>query len=230
MPTVIDPLAALAENKDWTGKAIFREDFNKLSPTPGYLRTKDTASTFSKGLAYWLNIASGGTDFKRGFLSPTPDQIDYLIGQATGGVGREAMKLEQAISATITGEDLPTYKIPLVGRFYGNSDGKSQEGNRFYTNLKEMNEHQAEIQGLARAGHGAEATAYMKDNPESRLFREADRTQMVVSRLQKYRRDMVEKNADREKITAIENQITQVMHGFNQRVKDAKAASVARVK
>ena len=35
-PSVVDPFAALDENKDFTGKEIYREDFNKLSPTPGH--------------------------------------------------------------------------------------------------------------------------------------------------------------------------------------------------
>lgn len=67
-----------------------------------------------------------------GVASPTADQIDYLLGQLTGGVGREETgKAQQSVKALYTGEDLAPHKIPLVGRFYGNSEGQSSQGNAF---------------------------------------------------------------------------------------------------
>ena len=65
-PTAIDPLAALAENKDWTGKPISRADFNSMNPTPGFTRAKDTASVFSKLLSEGINSLSGGTKYQPG--------------------------------------------------------------------------------------------------------------------------------------------------------------------
>ena len=224
-PTVLDPLAALAENKNWTGKPIYREDLSKLSPTPGFSRTKDTATALSKGLAYWINMASGGTEFKQGMLSPTPDQIDYLIGQATGGVGRFAANVEQSLHSAYTGEELPSYKLPLVGRFYGDSKEQSAQGGKFFENLKALNEHQCEYMGLAKSNRSAEANAYMKGNPESVMFREADRMQRYVSELRKQKQALTEKDAPREKIKAIDDQITKVMHDFNQRVELKKNPS-----
>lgn len=221
-PTVIDPLAALAENKDWTGKPIYREDLSKLSPTPGYLRTKDTATALSKAMAYWINIGTGGTDFRKGLLSPTPDQIDYLIGQVTGGVGRELGKVDQMVSSAITGEELPAYKIPLIGRLYGTAEGRAPEGNRFYANLKAMNEHQAEIEGLVKSGKREEAASYMKEHPESAMFREADRTQRLVSKLQKQKIDLRQKSGSQDTAKNIDEQITRNMRNFNQRVAAAE--------
>jgi hypothetical protein len=78
-PTAIDPLVALSENKDWTGKPIAKEDFNKLSPTPGFSRSKDTASDPSKWIAEAINTISRGNKYVPGMASPTADQIDYLF-------------------------------------------------------------------------------------------------------------------------------------------------------
>ena len=221
-PTVLDPAAALAENKDWTGKPIYREDLSKLSPTPGHARTKDTANALSKGLAYALNAVSGGTEFKQGLLSPTPDQIDYLIGQVTGGVGREVSKVMQTGSAMLSGEDLPPHKMPLVGRFYGDAKGQSAVSSRFYDNLKTMNEHQAEYMGLAKSGRSTQAGAYLKENPEAAMFREADRMQRYVSQLRKQKTDLVAKSAPREQVKVIEDRISKAMADFNQRVESIK--------
>jgi len=112
-PTIADPIVALFENKDWTGKPIARQDMSSLDPSPGYTRAKESATWLSEQLAYYLNLASGGTDAKRGLISPTPDQLDYLGGQLSGGLGREIGKVMKTVESQITGEELPQYNIPV---------------------------------------------------------------------------------------------------------------------
>jgi hypothetical protein len=215
-PTIADPLVALTENKDWTGKPIAREDFSNLDPTPGYTRSKETASWFSKNLSEFINLASGGTSYKPGVFSPTPDQIDYLIGVATGGVGRELLKLEQTVTGAVTGEEVPTFKIPLAGRFFGDTKAAASEANKFYTNLKELNQHENEIKG--RRENRGDAAGYIRDNPEARLVTTANRIQRNVQALRKKRRDLVEKGASREAVKQIETQITVQMKRLNDMV------------
>jgi hypothetical protein len=156
-------VAALMQNKDWTGKPIYLENFNTLNPEPGFKRTKDSASTpWAKGFAEAINAVTGGTKYVPGGWSPTPDQIDYVIGQLTGGVGRELLKANQAVSAQFTGDELPAYKIPLVGRLYGNTDGPAAESGQFYENVKALNEKQVlddEAEMLETAGQNPIAPA-----------------------------------------------------------------------
>jgi hypothetical protein len=106
-PTPPDPLVALSENKDWTGKPIAKEDFSKLSPTPGFSQNKDTASDPSEWIAEAINNLSGGSKYSSGVFSLTADQIEYLVGQLTGRGTPGLGKAEQSIKATPTGEDLP---------------------------------------------------------------------------------------------------------------------------
>jgi hypothetical protein len=215
-PTFADPIVALTENRDWTGKPIARKDFSSLDPTPGYTRAKDTASWFSTQLAKFLNYASGGTEFKPGTLSPTPDQIDYLIGQVTGGLGREALKVEQTITKTATGEELPPYKIPVVGRFYGETKSSAAESGRFYKNLTELNEHENEIKG--RRENREPVADYLKDNPEARLAPLARNTYSDIQKLRKRKEQLLERDAPRESIKQVEAMITKKMQAFNARV------------
>ena len=219
-PTFADPLVALSENKDRTGKPIARKDFSSMDPTPGYTRARDTASEFSTQIAKFLNYASGGTEFRPGVLSPTPDQIDYLIGQAFGGIGREAVKLEQTIVKGATGEELPPYKIPLVGRFYGETKSSAAESNRFYKNLTLLNEHENEIKG--RRDKGQPIGDYLKDNPEARLAPMARKTYKDIQQLRKRREQLVERDAPRESVKAVEEQIKRRMAVFNERVAQLK--------
>jgi hypothetical protein len=214
MPTALDPFTALAENKDWTGKPIYKEDFNSMKPTPGFDRNKDTATAWSKGIAEALNYMSGGTDYVPGAISPTADQIDYLIAQVTGGVGRELSKAAQAGGSVLTGEELPPHKMPLVGRFYGDSGAQSSQGNAYYANLKRINEVEAEIKG--RRENREPIDEYKRDNPEWRLIGRAKFADKVIRNLRKRKRELIEQDAPREKIKAIEDRITAEMQRLNE--------------
>jgi hypothetical protein len=220
MPTVFDPATAIFENKDWTGKPIAKEDFNSLSPTPGYTRAKETASALSKELAYFLNAASGGTDYKPGRVSPTPDQIDYLIGQLTGGVGRELLKVEQTVTSQFTGEELPIYKVPLVGRFAGETTGVAAERNRFYSNLIELNKHENELKG--RRKDRVPTQDYLMEYPEARLYGYANQVERNIQKLKKRRDMLIEKDAPKEQVKAVENQMMVQMKRFNDKVREVQ--------
>lgn len=215
-PTLADPVVALLENKDWTGKPIAREDFNKLDPTPGYLRAKEAASIFGKKISEFMNYASGGTKDVPGIASPTPDQIDYLIGQATGGLGREILKAASTAQAIKTGEDLPPYKIPLVGRFYGDIKGSSSVANHFYDNIKKMNEYENTVKGMRERRENVQQL--YKENPEARAFEFANEIEREVQKLRKLRRSQVEKDAPKESVQATEKRITYQMNRLNDRV------------
>jgi N12 class adenine-specific DNA methylase/predicted RNA methylase len=216
-PTLIDPIAALAENKDWTGKPIYREERNGMNPTPGFTRAKNTSSFYARWAAEAINTLTGGTDYQPGKASPTPDQIDYLIGQVTGGVGREASKVVQSGESMFSGEELPAYKRPLLGRLYGDAEEGASQAGRFYDNLKRINGHEAEIKG--RATHHEEYRSYITDNPESKLIGPANEAENIVRHLNKQKRMLIEKEAPRAQIKQIEAQITAKMTKFNDKVR-----------
>jgi len=220
IPSVVDPAIALLENKDWGGRPIYRAKFGgDRDVSPGIDRTKDSASVFSKYLSQYLNYASGGTDYVAGEFSPTPDQIDYLIGQATGGVGREALKLSQAAESAVTGETLPPYKVPLVGRFYGKATGSASVAAPFYENLDRMTRHRAEIDG--RVEDGKPVDDYFKANPEARYAKEAVMAERAVRDNRKALRKAVA-NGDRVRVKEIESWIEDIMTRFNAKVDEGK--------
>lgn len=219
MPTALDPVAALAENKDWTGRPIYREDFSSTDPTPGFTRSKDTASMPAKVIAWVANAITGGDDYEPGAFSPTPDQIDYVIGQLTGGLGREILKAQTTLTAPITGEELPAYKIPLVSRLYGNTRGTAGESERFYANLAELNIIERRMKGMARAGEDVDA--YMAAEPLTDLVGMGTRSQSVVQRLRSAQRQATAAG-DSEQSEAIRAQITEVMADLNREVRAAK--------
>jgi len=219
-PTVLDPLVALTENKDWTGRPIARVSSNK--DLPGFTQHKDSASIVSKFLAEAINTLSGGNKYVAGVLSPTPDQIDYLAGQLGGGVWRELTKVEQTITNTITGEDLPLHKVPLVGRFVGSADGQSGQGNAFYSNASKLNRLETEIRGLEKDGKFAEARELRMENPEARLIIGFNMAERRVQQLRREKSEMLKSDADAAQVNAVEQRITEIMSNMNTMFATAK--------
>jgi hypothetical protein len=220
-PTAFDPAVALWTNEDWTGKKIYREDFNSMEPTPGFTRTKDTASRIAKALAEGINYATGGTEYTPGGYSPTPDEIDYLWEQVTGGVGREISKAGQTVSAIGSGEELPTYKIPLAGRYYGSSEGQAGQASKYYANLKKSNEYDQEIKGRIKAGEPVDG--YLDANPDADyLALLGNVTENRIKELRRAKLLLVNSGAPRSEVREIESQITDTMREFNKDVAPAR--------
>jgi Large polyvalent protein associated domain 38 len=214
-PTMLDPIAAIIENKDSFGRPIAKED-RATNPTPGYTRARETASYLGKELSYFLNLASGGTKYQKGLVSPTPDQIDFLFGQATGGIGREISKVEQTVTAATTGEEMPTYKVPLVGKFYGDVKSQAAQANRFYDNITRMANYENELKGRQKDRIGT--ADFLKDHPEARLWQQANRLENEISKINREKKDLLEKNAAPARIKQLEDRKTRVMTQFNNQV------------
>lgn len=217
LPTVADPIAAVVSNKDWTGKNISKEDQSSLDPTPGHTRTRDTASYWATFLSKAINWATGGTNYTPGALSPTPDMIDYLVEQATGGIGRELSKTSQVIQSLATGEELPFYKVPLAGRFAGSAEGTTAIRSTFYDNVKAVNLAHREFLGRAKDRTG-DAHEYLRSHPEGRLYESANSIERTIGELQKVKRDLIKQDAPRATIRMREEQITGLMKRFNDQV------------
>lgn len=216
LPTVFDPLAALEANKDSFGRPIYKAD-KATNPTPGYLRSREGASEISKSISEFLNYASGGTKYQKGAISPTADALDYLAGQITGGAGREIMKTEQTIKGSLNGDEVPSYRVPLAGRFYGETESKAAESARFYENITEMANHENEIKG--RQKNKENVAEYMQENPEARLYKQANSVENQISALNKRKKALQDREAPKESIKAIDNQIQNQMKRFNDQVK-----------
>jgi hypothetical protein len=216
MPTVGDPWMALLQNKDWTGKNIYMENYNNLDPVPGHQRTKDSATPWSKWFAEAINAVTGGTQYTAGGWSPTPDQIDYVIGQLTGGVGREIGKAATSLQSLATGDELPPHKIPLAGRFYGSTAGPSGQSDEFYENVIKANEHKRMIDGMAKDGESP--AGYIKEHPGVlKMIGRAKAAESQVRKLRQISRERIKRNPDDAKAIRKETteRISAIMKGLN---------------
>lgn len=225
-PTILDTPVALSQNVDWTGKQIYQEDISKVRQTPGHSRAKDSATIWAVGISKALNWATGGSDYTPGSVSPSPDAIDYLVGQAGGGVLREFSKLAQLGRGMISGEEVPEHKIPLLGRFYGTSGGSTGTRDRFYDNIRDVNRHALEVEG--RAKDGGDFSSYAKEHPEYQLRTTALRFQKEIGRLRDDKERLIDSGAPKEQVKQREQQISNVMKMFNDQVDRLKGIDTAK--
>lgn len=145
-------------------------------------------------------------------------KLGYLIAQAGGGVMREMNKVFQTGRAATTGEELPLYKVPLVGRFVGDTQGQSGQSQKFYEAIRLINGHEAEYKGLMKSGRREEASAYLAENPAVRLIMAGNHAESQVRKLRSVKRDLIENEADPAKVRDIDQKISETMRRFNERV------------
>ena len=221
MPTPLDPIANVIVNKDAFGRPIAKTD-RPGEETPGYERSRDSASSISKGIAYFLNWSSSpsGTLYTKGKISPTADQLDYFAEQYFGGVFREMVKAGESIGAKVKGEEQPMYRVPLAGKFFGETKTPAATSSRFYDNIEIMNAHEHEIK--KRQEKREPTTEYLKENPEARLWKEANAAQKTIGNINKEKKAATERGASKATIDAINERKVKAMKAFNDRVRAAQ--------
>lgn len=217
-PTWADPAIALATNKDWMGKSIFKEVRDINHPTPGHARVKDATALPYRWAARGINAATGGSEWEQGAISPTPEAIQYLVEQAFGGVLREANKLGATATAAATGEELAPHQWFLAGRVYGNTTGMNGQSGTYYDNTKRINVALAEAK--ARVERGENVDAVLKDMPLAKAAGVEKLADKRVSDLTKLRRkvqasDLPDK---KDQVKAINKEIESTMRLLNQAV------------
>lgn len=220
-PTVVDPIAAIATNKDAFGRPISKED-RATNPTPGYTRSRENANAFSQGLAMFLNWATSpvGTSYTKGAVSPTADQIDYLIGQYTGGVGREIVKASDYISSKFTGEEVQPYRVPIVGKLYGETESPGAISAKFYENVTKMAVHENEIKALIK--NRESAAEYKADHPDWRFYNRANYLENQITAINAQKKALRERDAPEERIKKLDERKTAMMKKFNDQIKEAQ--------
>lgn len=212
-PTVVDPFAGIAENKDAFGRPISKED-KALAPTPGYKRSRDSANGLFQGLAYGINYLTGGGEKGIGLVSPTADQLSYITGQYTGGVGKLAVQTGEYLKAKAIGEELQPYQVPIAGKLYGETNTPAAISGKFYNNIIEMSKHENIIKDMKGKG----VSEYYKENPEARLWQRANYVENQIARLKKEKKALMERNAPDLQIKRKDEQIKQLMEAFNKEV------------
>jgi hypothetical protein len=207
-PALTDPAIALYMNKDVFGRQIAREDMNPRDVTPGFTRSKEGVDSRAQFIAKGLNYLTGGNEDQPGFVSPTGDQIAYLFGELTGGVGRETGKLYRVAEygakavAGMPQEEMPITKVPLIGRVFGTTSDAPGLRTRAFEISKELNSLDNRYKGLKERGDKEGAAAFKAEHPELSLADDFNRFYREDSKARK-QRALSRDKSDIEKVNRI---------------------------
>jgi len=220
-PTVLDPLAAATMNKDAFGRPIYKED-TAMRPTPGFTRSRENATTVSQWISEFLNYVSSpaGTKYTKGSISPTADEIDYYAGQVGGGAAREAIKAAESVKSLFTSEPQPIHRVPIVGRFYGDTASQSAIQNKFYNNVTLMNKYANEIKNIENSGQ--DPTKFIQKYPAAVLYEEVNGYYNEVNQMNAEKKEMLKEKVPLKEVRMLEQAKTQTMKEFNDMVRQAQ--------
>jgi hypothetical protein len=216
MPTIADPFVAVYENKDAFGRPIAKED-RGLNPTPGYTRSREPANPIFQGIAEFMNTITSRDKDVKGLISPTADQLSYIAEQIGGGVYREASRAVKYAVNVLNGEETPEHQVPIAGKIVGDLDSNAAISQKFYTNVKNMAEHELVIK--AHRDRRQSSSEYMRDNPEARLWQRANSLENEITKLNKTKKELYQREAPQDRIKRVEDQKIRMMKQFNDQVR-----------
>jgi hypothetical protein len=210
-PTIADPIVQIAENKSFSGNPLKPEHtFDYYQPKPEYQMHFSGAREFSKDVAKWLNDNTGGNEVTPGGVNISPEWVDLMIDQVSGGAGRTAANSVDVVAKMIKGEEVPTDNIPFVRRVTGFDSEELGVRSRYYDWSLKVGYAKDERKELS----GSDLEEAMK-KPEMKMIGIYDQTERVLANLRKVRRQAELSGADKSRIASIDKLIRERMASFN---------------
>ena len=165
MPDVISPFWQIYENKDFTGKPIYRQNaFNETMPE--WTKAYNSTSDWLVKLSEWANELAGGDKYKQAdvmepIMNWNPAKVEHLFESYFGGMAKTfnqaAKTLAGGVESVLQGEksdDLQWYNTPVLNRFINDaSDDRSAFSNvneRYYRLYDLYEEVGKELRGYGR--------------------------------------------------------------------------------
>jgi transcriptional regulator with XRE-family HTH domain len=199
-PTIGQIPVGLALNEDYFGRTIYNDNFPfDKSPKPASELGREGGDW-----AKWLNKATGGSEFRSGFIDINPDKTDFILETLSGGAGRFVLRSTKSIGSLISGnwDELEPREIPFARVFYGQPSK--------YINQYDYYEKQVLVNQLAE-----EAKAGIISGKEkSSVLKMAAINKAVASNLRKYKKleDAASNIKDPEKKEARLNQLERLRY------------------
>jgi hypothetical protein len=228
-PTAMDPMIDLGTGQDFAGRPISKQ-VNANDPRPGYLLGRENAQRLPSGAIYKeaakvINAATGGRDFSKGALSPTPEEVKYAVMAVGGGLLRELEKGTNSAILASRGQDVPPYQVPLFGALYGEVDDAQVQRTRYYANVDKIKGLDAEMKALRSAKRPDEARALQAEDPRSHLAGVASDVGQQLSMLNHLAAGKMD---DPVALKRLDEKRTAAMKRLNDRVIKAEKAAEAK--
>jgi len=114
-------------------------------------------------------------------------------------------------------EPVPSYRIPIVGKLYGESKSDAAVQDKFYKNIIQMSKYEDVINRMQT--HNADPEIFFTKNPKARFYEEANKYENEVKKLAIERKQLIMNKASKEELKANQMQKIELMKEFNQQVR-----------
>lgn len=179
VPSAFEPIVNALRNRDtFTGLPISPKVYDDT--VPGYQRSSIKSSLTAKAIAEAINKSTGGTRNVAGRLSPTADQIDYVVK----GYAGPFYSIPKQIAEAFPQNKLTSYvfrnmnqendwrKLPILNIFLGKATEQKEQEIRYYENLERFAGHSTEL-GVERKEDRPDMKQYISDyvsrNPDAKI-------------------------------------------------------------
>ena len=161
VPTVIQPFAQMATNKDYAGRAVYRTKFTESKPDSAHGR-KSTPEFYHQ-IASFLNELTGGNEARKGAIDIAPETIKMLTETVGKNFARDIMEIAETGYKLLSGnaKDLDVRNVPFAGDFARTHEGND---NRFYENYNRYRDDKYELKKNSKL-KGDDRRAYLKEHP-----------------------------------------------------------------
>jgi len=172
LPTLADPIAMVAENKNWFGGELMPEEnpYAKY-PTPDSQRYWKSASPPSKWVANKLNSLTGGNVVREGKIDVSPETLDLIMDTA-GGSMLKFFKDTFSLPFRIADKELQMNEVPFLRRAAGQKT-EWTDSRVYYENVTQILTADAELETyrgtdqydnlVKKVGHLKPLIPYAKD-------------------------------------------------------------------
>lgn len=209
-PSFMDPMIQLYGNQNAFGRPIAKQNFSDKDPTPAPDRFFRSASSVGKVISKGLDRMSGGDGVDPGAIQVTPDQVDFVFGNITGGVGRESLKLYQWLESKVTGDKIPESRVPIKGMFYGETKSEQNTIGKFMELERAVNIAVGQLE--ARESEAAKQQL-IKDKPEAVIAPQMKAAIRRLNRLSKIRKQ-ADARGDKEELARLDSEANDIRSGM----------------
>lgn len=213
-PTVLDPFAQVAENKNWFGGDLMppKDKFEKV-PTPDSQRYWKSARTQSKWIARQLNTLTGGNKVRPGKIDISPETLDLFVDTIGGSALRFVQDTFGVPERLLRKEEIEVFQVPFARRVFGQKTSRA-DMSKYYENVTEILTAKQELNEY-------KGTKYY-DNLKTSLAKEkklipfAELTERRLRHLRKLRNRAELKNK-KSKVKELNDRINKIYLEFNKK-------------
>jgi len=130
-PTVLEPFVQWTENTAWHGGPVYKEPFPGQD-TPNAYQHFNSVRDASKWGAQFMNEATGGNQFKSGWMDVNPEMLDHASNALFGAAGTFAADVVDL--ARTVGDDprkVGVRDVPFLNKFYATPSEYASESDFF---------------------------------------------------------------------------------------------------